>query len=177
MVYLAQNSTMKINSLIVGLFLIFLTSCETQPTSPSNQNLAGTYVLTSLQSNVAVDLDGNGTTSTDLMTEVACLRQFTVTFNVDGSFTALIADADFNPNNVLVCTTRTESGTYTYVNGLLTVTIVVNGGTVTESEQAILNATNFSFTLDSGRISQFFSSIAGTPANGITNLDFVYTRI
>lgn len=166
--------------ILLGLATVALLSmsCETENVSTQSVSaIAGNYVLTTLQANAAVDLDGNGTSSTDLMTEAVCVQQMTVNFDTNGGFTAVVADVSYDVNNQLTCTTTTETGTYTFVNGLLTMTANVNGGTVTESKMVVLNPTTFSFTIDSTDIMRFFPDIAMTAANGITNLNVVYTKI
>lgn len=163
---------------LAGFTILLLTSCDPESlTTQSTNAIAGSYVVTSLQSNVAVDLDGNGTSSTDMLSEATCVQQMTVDFNANGTFSAVVADVSFDVNNILVCTTSVETGTYTYANGILTVTAMFNGGSVTESQAVVLNPTNFSFTLDSNRINQAFPDLSTTRAAGISNLDIVYTRI
>jgi|GEM_PF-2937501 len=169
---------MKTNLLLTAFAIVFLSSCDTNnPVTLSANAIAGTYVITSLQANVAVDLDNNGSSSTNIMAEAVCVQQMTVNFDAAGIFTAVVADVTYDANNLLVCTISTETGTYTYVNGLLTITATVNGGTVSETQAVVLTPTTFSFTLNSARINQAFPGLGTTAAAGITNLDVVYTKI
>lgn len=165
------------------LFLILITtlifsSCDSSTVATTSANaLVGNYVISSLQANVAVDLNADLVSSTDLLQEATCLQQMNVSFNADGTFTTLVTDVNFNASNILLCTPSTETGTYTYVNGVLSLTTNVNGGTVTESQVVVLTPTTFSFTFGGARINQLFSDLSTTPAGGITTLNFVYTRI
>lgn len=173
-----NNVKMKQNLLRVVLAAMFFTGCDTDNLATQSTNaIAGNYVITSLQANIAVDLDNNGSSSTNILSEATCVQQMNVTFNADGSFTAVVADVSYDANNLLVCTTATETGVYTYVNGMLTITVSVNGGTVSESQAVVLTTTTFSFTFNSARINQAFPDLGTTAAAGITDLDVVYTRI
>ncbi len=167
----------RILFLIAGVAL-GLTGCDPATVTTTSTNaLTGNYVITSLQADVAVDLDADLVRRTDLLQEAPCLQQMNVSFNADGTFTTVVTDVIFNHNNMLRCTPSTETGTYTYVNGVLTLTTNVNGGTVTESQAVVLTPTTFSFTFNAARVNQLFSDLSTTPAAGITTLDFVYTRI
>lgn len=169
---------MKRILLLISIVAVLCTSCEPAAvTTNSTQALAGNYVITSLLADVAVDLDANSVAGTDLLQEGTCIQQMNVSFDPNGTFTAVVVDVSFDTTNSVVCAPSTETGTYSYQNGLLTLTTNVNGGTVTETQAVVLTPTTFSFTLGASRVSQLFPDIATTPAAGITNLDFVYTRI
>lgn len=163
---------------LVAVSCLLFMSCDTENLATLSVNaIAGNYVITTVTANNAVDLNGDGTSSTDILSEATCVQQMNVTFDPNGTFTAVVADVTYDANNLLVCTTSTETGTYAYANGMLTITANVNGGTVSETQAVILTPTTFSFTLSSARINQAFPDLNTTPAAGITNLDVVYTRI
>jgi hypothetical protein len=158
--------------------MLFLVACESNSTNNGNNNaaIAGDYVLTALSSDVAVDLNSDGSSSMDLMSETTCFDAMTISFGINGDFTSTIAEVGFDQNNVLTCSTSVQSGTYSYANNLLTITVNVNGGTATDSQAVVLTPTNLSFSVTDADVAQYFSGAAGTPASGITELDFVYTK-
>ncbi len=163
--------------LIAAMFIFTSCTDDTNQTTNSNAALVGNYVLSTLTGDVAVDLDQDMTSDMELTSETNCFDNMAISFNADGTFTSTVAEVSFDASNNLLCTTNVETGTYSYANGTLTVTININGGTATESQQVLLTPTSLSFNVDDNDVAQYFSGAAGTPASGITSLDFVYTKI
>ncbi|MGJ8683600.1 MAG: lipocalin family protein [Nonlabens sp.] len=163
--------------LLAGILLITSCSDNSNQTTNSNAALVGNYVLTTLTSDVAVDLNQDMATDMELTNETTCFDNMAISFNADGTFTSTVAEVSFDNANVLQCNTSVETGTYSYGNGLLTITVNINGGTATESQQVVLTATTLSFNVDDNDVAQYFSGAVGTPASSITSLDFVYTKI
>ncbi|WP_124978765.1 hypothetical protein [Nonlabens xiamenensis] len=172
---------MKNLILLFGIFVLGLTSCETNSvnSTPNSLDVSGDYVLTSLVADVAVDFNNDGQTDTELMNETTCFDSWDVQFMASGDFTANITDSTFDTNNQLQCTANTASGTYSFdpATDVLTVTIAVNGGSVTESKAVTFTPTTFSFTLDSQDVANYMPNLTGTPASNISQLDFTYTKI
>jgi len=164
-------------SLIGVVFMLASCSEESPKSSNTNAAIAGNYVLSTLTADVAVDLNQDMNNDVELTNETTCFDAMTINFDLNGSFTSTIAEVSFDTANNLQCTTVIETGTYVYSNGTLTITINVNGGTVTESQQVVLTPTSLSFNVDDNDVAQYFNGAAGTPASSITSLDFVYDKI
>jgi len=165
--------------LIAAVFMFTSCSDDDVATESTNNNaaIAGSYVLTSLIADVPVDLNQDMVTDMQLINETTCFDTMALNLDLNGTFTSTVAEVSFDAANVLQCTTNVETGTYTFANGVLTVTININGGTATESQQVTLTSTTLSFNVDDNDVTQFFTNTAGTPASAITSLDFIYTKI
>jgi hypothetical protein len=168
---------------LIGLLLVIIvtvTSCDGDSASRNtpSSDASGTYVLTSLVADAAVDFNQDGVTNTELMNEAVCFSSMNVDFMANGDFTAIVAEPDFDSMNVLSCPTSMQTGTYILdTTSLLTLVINVNGGTVTESKQVLFSATTFEFTVTGQDLNQYISGRVGTPAAPISSLQVVYTKI
>jgi len=163
------------------LMTLLLGSCDEDAANRPNNalNVSGDYVLTSVVADVAVDLDDDAAVDTELFNETDCFDNWDVSFTANGDFVATAAAAEFDANNDLICNTINADGTYTFdtASSVLTATINVNGGTVTESQPVAFTATTFSFTVTDQDVSQYFTNDPGTPVSDITQLQFTYTKI
>lgn len=169
---------MKKIMLIMCVVAATLVSCDDNAKSTSNtQSIAGNYVLTSLVSDVAVDLDQDGTSDTQLMNETTCFDTVAISFDANGNFTTTVSEVGFDANNVLTCSTIVTTGTYTFANSVLTITTAVNGGSVTESKAVLLTATTLEIGATDTEVAQYFTNSPGTPASAITQIDAIYTKI
>jgi hypothetical protein len=165
---------------LVMIIVIAMTSCDGDNSSrnAASTNVSGSYVLTSLVANVAVDFNQDGVTDTELINEAVCFPNMSVDFMANGDFTAIVAEPDFDSMNVLSCPTSMQTGTYILdTSNLLTLVIDVNGGTITEDKQVVLTATTFEFTVTGQDLNQYISDRVGTPAGSINSLQVVYTKI
>lgn len=166
--------------IILSLCVIaaLLVSCDDNAKSTTNtQSITGNYVLTSLVADVAVDLDQDGTSDSQLMNETTCFDNVAINFDANGNFTTTVSEVGFDANNVLTCSTIVTSGTYTFANSVLTITTPINGGSVTESKAVILTATTLEIGATDAEVAQYFTNSPGTPASAITQIDAVYTKI
>jgi hypothetical protein len=166
----------------LGLISIFLviTGCESESanSSTANVNIAGSYVLTSLMANTAVDFNQDGVSHIELLNEATCFSSMDVDFMVNGDFFARVAEPDFDVNNNFSCLISSQNGTYSLdANSVLTIIAQVNGGTVTENKVVVFTPTTFEFTITGQELNQYVGGRTGTPAAAITSLDAVYTKI
>lgn len=169
---------MKKIFLCLSAVAMLLVSCERSTESTTNnQALVGDYVLTSLVADVAVDLDQDGTSDSQLLNETTCFDNVAITFDANGNFTTTVSEVGFDANNVLTCSTIVTSGTYTFANSVLTITTPINGGSVTESKAVILTPTTLEIGATDAEVAQYFTNSPGTPASAITQVDAVYTKI
>ncbi len=168
----------KYISLLAVLFLF--ASCEKNASNSNNimSTITGSYVLTSLVSDIAVDFDQDGVSQTQLLNEAACFSSMDINFMANGDFNATVAEPEFDAMNVLSCPTSLQTGTYTIdPSNLLMVTANINGGTITESIQLTVTATTIEFTVSDADLNRYINGRAGTPAANITSLQATYTRI
>jgi hypothetical protein len=166
---------------IGALFLIF--SCESDDNTTNfvepTPTLNGTYVLTSLDADVTVDLNNDSTTSTNLLQESTCFNIMEVTFNNDGSFSATNSKLDFNggdSGNELTCTIRTDNGTWSLNANELTLNVSIAGSTITETKEIMLTETSFSFTATEDEIDAYVNDTSESSASVITELFLEYTQ-
>jgi hypothetical protein len=165
---------------IVMILVITLASCDGDNSNrnSSNTTVSGSYILTSLISDVAVDFNQDGVSNTELINEAVCFSSMNVDFMANGDFTAIVAEPDFDAMNVLSCPTSIQTGIYSLdASSLLTLIVNVNGGTITENKQVVFTATTFEFIVTSQDLNQYISDRVGTPAAAITSLQVVYTKI
>lgn len=165
---------------LLSMLALIAISCESDTAGRStlNANISGGYILTSLVADVAVDFNQDGTTNTELLNEAICFSSMDVDFMLNGDFTATVAVPEFDAMNVLSCPTTTQTGTYVLdTSNLLTVTVDVNGGTITDDRQLTLTPTTFQFTVSGQDLDRYITARAGTPAGNITSLLATYTKI
>jgi hypothetical protein len=162
---------------------VVLTSCEDDEalatTSTNNTpNIIGSWELTSLQADVAIDFNNDGTSNTELFNETFCFDNRILTFDAANNFSVDLPDLDTDANNVLSCTDASYSGTYTIdMNSRLSVTVPVNGGTVTDDKVISVTATTITFTVTRSEVTQYFNPASGTPADNINSIAVTYTKI
>jgi hypothetical protein len=167
----------------IGLLMVaafIMTSCDsdTAGRNAMTTTVAGTYILTSLIADVAVDFNQDGAFNTELLNEAACFSSMDVEFMSNGDFTSTVAIPEFDAMNILMCPTSTQTGTYILdSSSLLTVTIDINGGTITEDRQLTLTPTTFEFNVTGQDLDRYITNRAGTPAGTITSLTATYTKI
>ena len=158
----------------------FFNSCSdmTDDSAPTdNSGIAGTYKMTAFNiPGDAIDFDGNGTSSTNLVNESDCFNSNILRLNADHTYlkvdnfidmsSGVAACADFLETGVwrrdgdVITTTSSSSGD----NGLepyeLTYTYNGDTGTLTESE------TDFTYpTID-----------IGSQSTAVGDVNFVYTK-
>lgn len=169
---------MKKLILSLSAVVVILVSCDDNSKSTSNtQSIVGNYVLTSLIADIAVDLDQDGSTDTQLMNETTCFDNVAITFDANGNFTSTISEVGFDANNVLTCSTIVANGTYSFSNSILTITTPINGGSATESQPVVLTPSTLEISATGADVAQYFTNMPGTPASGINQINAVYTKI
>jgi hypothetical protein len=87
----------------------------------TNADLTGTYRMTSWNAPMAVDLNGDGTTNTNVMTETNCYNNSMMTINQNGTYTMTYNSAGIN-GTAIECDTETTVGTWTRSGNTFTTT-------------------------------------------------------
>ncbi|HEX8269377.1 MAG TPA: hypothetical protein VF581_05755 [Flavobacterium sp.] len=91
------------------------------PQGGGEDTLAGVYRLTTWTSPIGQDLDGDGDSSANLMTEHSCYTGGTITLNEDGTFTST-SNTVFTTDGELDCTSETINGIWTEAGSSITMT-------------------------------------------------------
>uniref|UniRef100_UPI0024908FBE DUF5004 domain-containing protein n=1 Tax=Croceibacter atlanticus TaxID=313588 RepID=UPI0024908FBE len=132
------------STLYIGVLFLFF-SCDNDDSSSNliepTPTLNGTYILTTINADVPVDLNNDDITNTNLLEETSCFDIMEVNFNTDGSFSAINSKLDFNggaSGNEVTCTTRTDSGTWSLTENELTLSVIIAGTTITETKEILL---------------------------------------
>lgn len=158
-------------------------SCSDDDIAPLNPNqnssLVGDWVLTSLVSDVALDLDLDAAADTEIMNETDCFDDMQITFNADDTFSSTVTEIKFEGVNqdMLTCTDSVQTGTFSFNGSVLTITLNVAGGTVTEDQTINLQTNTLQITVTSADVAQFFSNPGNNPAANVNQLIFTYTKI
>jgi len=179
----------------LSLFAIsfFFVSCDNEVVDPilkaqaaaaaANENnnsastaiVAGTYLLTAFNTSVPTDLNGDGTSSTNQMTETSCFNNSLLTLNANNTFTANSKgiDIDLNANpNVITCFSDPDTtGTWS-INGNVVVTTYVEAG-VTYNDYFTVVGNTLILSENNGEI---VGTAGGNPVFLTSNIAIVYSK-
>ena len=120
--------------LLMGFFLSCSTDSEDSET-PLDMSLVGTWDLTSLTTTAGLDLNGDGTSSTNVLDELPCFTT-EIIFSSDQTYRATTSDIEFTGtslNDIMAdCNGSTiETGTYEFTGNTLVLDSDVEDGTTT----------------------------------------------
>jgi hypothetical protein len=139
----------------------------------TNADLTGTYRVTSWMAPTAVDLDGNGTTSTNMMMESSCYDDSMMTINQNGTYTMTYNSAGINGTS-LECDTETTVGTWTRSGNSFT-TSHMSGGQNMSTNYSFQGGSNTTLTRNMNNW-QYPMMNNGTASWGNGNVSMVMTR-
>ena len=71
-------------------------SCSDDDANELNTSVTGTWTLTSFELNEELDLDGDGTASSDMIAESGCFANSAITFNTDNTATVVFEELDID---------------------------------------------------------------------------------
>lgn len=159
---------------------VLLTSCgDTEPLDPAvatgntEDEIIGRYRLTAFNTDVPTDLNNDGNTSTNQMSETSCYNNMFLNLNEDNTFTADSRGVDISVTETLVCfTDPVITGTWVYANGQLLLTYTESGEQFTDT-----------YTVAGDRISirENEATIVGmpidTPVFLSSGISIVYTKL
>jgi|GEM_PF-6406185 len=140
----------------------------------SNADIVGTYRMTAQNSPVAIDYDGNGTSSMNMMTESPCYNNTVMTINADGTYTSTYNGINISNGQSSCATSQVTSGTWQRTGNTLSAT-TTSGGSGTNSWT--WNASNG--TMSRMQSNAQYPSINATTGDfeyGTGNVNYVYTR-
>lgn len=118
--------------LLLAMVVCGLTlSCNSDDDNSPSQNdndVVGTYRLATFNSPAAADIDGNGTSATDLTTEYDCYADWEIVLDADHTFTRTINVVDANDGQLNCTADIISTGTWTRNGQSLLLTNVVGEG-------------------------------------------------
>ncbi len=150
------------------------TSCERDEyeMSKDNSGIAGVYALTQYDAPVAVDLNADGTSSANLITESPCFNTSFLRINDDYTY-KLSEYYSSGSSGTLICDTLNSSGVWRRNDNIFTTTLYTTGGVVdtdyTITADGKLSRTDVNGTYPVSVEGGGFSSATG-------NISIVYTR-
>lgn len=129
----------------MALFFL-LSSCSTGDSTEENELAIGTYTLVEININPAQDINEDGNTTSNVLTELPCATGI-LKLNEDATWTWSFADLNVTPstngNFKISCTsnTFTSSGSWQVQNNLLTLFDGFNSALFTVGENRLTSTT------------------------------------
>lgn len=191
---------MKTIKKILSIFAIFtfltFMSCENEAVDPTlvpspapntnggngNNNgggntttVVGSYKLTAFNSSVPTDLNNDGTSSTNQISETNCFDNMFLIINSNNTFNADAKgiDIDFT-NNITECYTDPDyNGTWVLNSNVLTLTYVDGGITYNDNFIVAGAGNSLSYSVSDGEVVGMES---GQPVYLTSNIQFIYTK-
>lgn len=171
----------NLNSLMLAAAgCLALASCSGDDDSTNNNvssDLTGTYELTSQVAGSAQDYDGDGNSSTNLVTEGSCQAETWIQFMSDGTYresssqsVASNGGADIN------CETKISTGTYVQDGDEVTTTRTSGSGELTATFTFNADAHTLTRSDSDGRYSSF-NTASQIWANVTGNLNLTFTKV
>ncbi|MEC4005785.1 lipocalin family protein [Flavobacterium sp. SUN052] len=192
-------------SLLLLLASVFFISCENEPLDPvltaqinantgtpggstgggstgggiTPTNIEGTYKLTTFNTSVPTDLNGDGVNSTNQMNETVCFNNTFITLNADHTFTAdnkgIDIDTTVTPNVLTCFSDPATTGTWVLNGNVLTTTYVESGVTYTDNVNVV--GSTLQSTIQAGDVIAT-ATVNGvpTPVTIISDITIIYTK-
>lgn len=152
-----------------------INNVEFVDTTTPNGAVAGSYLLTAFNTSVPTDLNGNGTASTNQMSETACFNNSFITLNTNNTFTAdskgIEIDLSVTPNISTCFTDPDYTGTWALNSNILTLTFL--DGTTTVNENYTVVGNTLVNTVNNGQI---VGSSGGNPIYVTSNITIIYSK-
>ena len=179
---------------IKNLFSIFViltsftfVSCENEPVDPTLKNnnttntgggntgttVVGTYKLTAFNTSVPTDLNNDGTSSTNQLSETTCYNNSFMTLNANNTFSADSKGVEIDlGTNALECfTDPVIIGTWSVSGSTLTTTYVDGGTTYTDT--FTISGNTLTYNINGGEV---VGTAGGTPVYLTSNIQIIYTK-
>lgn len=184
--------------LLLIAFPVFLLSCGaedlddikaesiSEPITVANisySDLVGHWDLSAMTASDLVDLNGDGTGSTNLMQETSCFNPMSITFNSDMTFSSVNARLDFkageNDDEFFCMEGNTaDTGTWDVEGDELTLNMEVNGSYYTHKKTLTLTNDNNTFSLDITKLEseQYVEDPGDTAVSHVEVVELEYSR-
>ncbi|QED38808.1 DUF5004 domain-containing protein [Antarcticibacterium arcticum] len=143
-------------------------------------DLVGHWDLSVLRSNIAVDLNADGTSNTNLLEETTCFDVMNIDLKDDMTFTSVNSRMDFaagETNDAFACMApRTDVGTWDVQGDTLTLNVNIAGSIYTHTKKLTMGTNTFSFDVEKWESEQYVKDPGNTVVSGITIMSQTYTR-
>ncbi|MES2863608.1 MAG: lipocalin family protein [Bacteroidota bacterium] len=175
-------------SILVIFTSLTFVSCDDEPVDPTLLNTAnnpssgggtpsttvvGTYKLTAFNTSVSTDLNNDGTSSTNQLSETTCFNNSFLTLNANNTFSADSkgVEIDLGTNTLDCFTDPVTIGTWAVSGSTLTTTYVDSGTTYTETYT--ISGNTLTYSLNGGEI---VGTAGGNPVYLTSNIQIIYTK-
>ena len=153
----------------------FLSDANIQP-----KKLYGNWQLTLMRTDTPVDLDGDGTGSTNLLQETDCYNDMRIEFSEDATFITQNAQMDFaagTSGTEFECLNdRVDYGTWEIDRDLLILNILIDNEIYTDSKVIKLMGNRFSFEVTKEESEIYVNDPGNTLVSNVQVLELEYSR-
>ncbi|AWI25215.1 hypothetical protein [Flavobacterium pallidum] len=164
--------------LLAAAGCLAMTSCSSDDDEDNtgNASLVGTYELTAAVTADAQDFDGDGDTSTNLVTEGTCYNDSWISFHANGTYDESYSYSMVSNNGVsLECHTDVSAGTYTLTGSTITTTRTSGTGDATATYS--FNSQNHKLLrVVNNAATSMFNTTMALWATGHGNLELTFER-
>jgi hypothetical protein len=163
----------KIHYLKFIFVLASLFACsKDKDDAPAPPAYIGNYVLTAFNTATKTDLNGDGTSSTNQLDEISCLKSDILNINADNTFK--ISGKDVNIDSTtdkIVCNSTPDvNGKWSFKDNTLILSATIDGET--ESNTFSIGQNTLSYKTDLPIV----SLVNGIPQNVFSNVELIYTK-
>ncbi|WP_159039900.1 DUF5004 domain-containing protein [Christiangramia fulva] len=177
----------------LAIFSMMLQSCSKETMSEQNDmlkvsnlttvtsnDLLGSWDLSKMTADTLVDLNDDGSASTNLLSETSCFNNMDITFNSDGTFISTNATMSFESGteaNKFSCMgDRIDQGDWEVRNDSLIMTLLINNVTYIHKKAIELGSNTFGFEVSKLESNLYVNDPGNTQASEIRILALEYTK-
>lgn len=143
------------------------------------QDLEGVWELESMHSDVAINLNGDNVTNTDIKAETNCFNDMYYEFKADGTVKTDQAKLHFNSTGITTCDKAAYTSTYTLKNDMLAVSFEDKNGTTVAPEKQIKltdNKQRLHITLTRIEATAYIKNDSGNSTEVINSITTIYKK-
>lgn len=189
---------MKKNILPLFLFIsfsLFLSSCdgddlddlqaedlETKMLTANivDSDLVGDWGLSIMETDSLVDLNKDGVSTQNLLSETTCFNSMSITFNPDKTFSSVNSRMDFKAGETddkfLCMDDRTDTGTWSVEGDLLTLNVKIDNSIYNHEKKIAMNGNTFSFEVTELESQKYVTDPGDTSVSSVTVVSLEYTK-
>ena len=143
-------------------------------------DLVGVWDLSMMEADTPVDINKDGTSNRNILSETNCFNDMGVVFNEDMTFTTTNARLDFKGgtnNDTFTCAQgRSDFGTWDVDGDILILNINIDGMVYTERKQLTITPTTFAFAVTKFESDKYVNDPGDTSASPIRILSLEYAK-
>lgn len=149
-------------------------------TTITSSDMLGTWDLSKMTADQAVDLNNDKVNSTNLLEETPCFNNMDITFNSDGTFISHNATMTFesgaSADKFSCLGERVDEGDWEVRNDSLVMTLLINSVTYIHKKAINLGDNTFSFEVSKIESNLYVTDPGNTQASDIRILALEYTK-